>query len=706
MCNLIAKETCTQCHKYINVGQPITECHNCNIVFHTKCITSCNLTYNINGLPICNSCNESCIPRYNPFISFSEIDSDKPFNNHCGNDFIQMSKMLNSCMSYTIDSLNKAIKSQFNEPDDTAFQSSMSLSSIFLNIDGNFTNFNHFQAILKGIQHEFLAIGLAETNTNPNTSSLYSLPNYTPFYQKTRCDKKSGTGVALCIHDSLNATKIDDLSHCNTNIESLVVKITTTDKPLYFGVIYRPNDGNKLEFCEQFQNILEHLPKERTFIMGDFNINLLSKTPNNEFEECIYTNDYAPLISIATHSRGNTKPSCIDNIITNEHASINFSGTLLDNISHHLPIFQFSNLQASRTKKEKHVQYYNFNEKNVSSFATELRSKLLTRLPADFNDFSDLYQQTLDKNCKLEKPKITKRTPQNNPWITEGIIQACKKKHELKQQWVKTISKKNPDGSSYHRDIFVKYRRKLTCIITKAKSSFSVKQFSECKDDSKKTWKLINSLRGTSKKDMKPLFIIDNKRITDRRIIANSFNKYFQSIASKLNEQISDSPLSEQQIPHFSKYMSSSNSRSIYLKDCDSSEIQSIISEFQSGKSSDIPIKVIKQTSQIISPLLSTYFNDFMQKGVFPDTCKTGKITPIYKKEDAQLLENYRPISTLPIFGKIFEKVIYTRLYSFCVSQNIFYENQFGFRKGHSTSHAINYSVNHIKTELQNKNYV
>ena len=54
-----------------------------------------------------------------------------------------------------------------------------------------------------------------------------------------------------------------------------------------------------------------------------------------------------------------------------------------------------------------------------------------------------------------------------------------------------------------------------------------------------------------------------------------------------------------------------------------------------------------------------------MTDGIFPSCLKTGKITPIYKKDDEQLLENYRPVSTLPIFGKIFETVIYVRLYSF-----------------------------------------
>ena len=71
-------------------------------------------------------------------------------------------------------------------------------------------------------------------------------------------------------------------------------------------------------------------------------------------------------------------------------------------------------------------------------------------------------------------------------------------------------------------------------------------------------------------------------------------------------------------------------------------------------------------------------------------------ITPIYKKGDPQLLDNYRPVSVIPIFGKIFEKVIYNRLYSFFSAMNVIYDKQFGFRKNHSTKHAVNYSVNHL----------
>ena len=95
-----------------------------------------------------------------------------------------------------------------------------------------------------------------------------------------------------------------------------------------------------------------------------------------------------------------------------------------------------------------------------------------------------------------------------------------------------------------------------------------------------------------------------------------------------------------------------------------------------------------------------------MQDGYFPSELKTGRISPIYKKEDEQLLENYRPVSTLPVFGKIFEKVIYNRLYSFLISKGIINENQFGFRKGHSTSNALNYSVEYIESLLAQRQHV
>ena len=115
---------------------------------------------------------------------------------------------------------------------------------------------------------------------------------------------------------------------------------------------------------------------------------------------------------------------------------------------------------------------------------------------------------------------------------------------------------------------------------------------------------------------------------------------------------------------------------------------------------------MLKKCATVISEHLSGFFNTFMESGIFPKILKVGKITPIFKKGDSQLFDNYRPISILPIFGKIFEKIIYSRLYCFLISNNIIYDKQFGFRKDHSTAHAVNYSLDKILDEIEKRNHV
>ena len=110
--------------------------------------------------------------------------------------------------------------------------------------------------------------------------------------------------------------------------------------------------------------------------------------------------------------------------------------------------------------------------------------------------------------------------------------------------------------------------------------------------------------------------------VEDRREIANSFNNYFTSIASKLNE--CDDGLTIEPIPKFTDYTKSSSNTSIYLKECTSDEILNIIKELSSSKSSDIPITVLKRSrcGNILSPVLSKFYTRFRRLGIFPDTLK------------------------------------------------------------------------------------
>ena len=196
------------------------------------------------------------------------------------------------------------------------------------------------------------------------------------------------------------------------------------------------------------------------------------------------------------------------------------------------------------------------------------------------------------------------------------------------------------------------------------------------------------------------------KKITDRRVIANEFNNYFNSIASKLNESMANFDISDSRLQSFEDFLMPSNKNSMFLDDCSSEELLEIISQFDNNKASDIPIRVIKKSAHLICPVLAASFNLLMAEGIFPDILKVGKVTPIFKKGNLEEIGNYRPVSTLPIFGKIFEKILYCRIYRFALSQGIIDKNQFGFRKSHSTSHAVNYSVKIIEDGLKRKNHV
>ena len=154
--------------------------------------------------------------------------------------------------------------------------------------------------------------------------------------------------------------------------------------------------------------------------------------------------------------------------------------------------------------------------------------------------------------------------------------------------------------------------------------------------------------------------------------------------------------MNSKNLPDFRTYLPKSVKNSIFLSDTTSEEVISIINELQNTKSIDIPINVMKHIGRTIAPHLCKLYNSCISLGDFPSCQKIGRITPIYKKGSKNDVSNYRAVSTLPIFGKIFEVILYCRLYSFFTDHNILSSAQFGFRKFHSISYAVNYSVNLI----------
>ena len=103
--------------------------------------------------------------------------------------------------------------------------------------------------------------------------------------------------------------------------------------------------------------------------------------------------------------------------------------------------------------------------------------------------------------------------------------------------------------------------------------------------------------------------------------------------------------------------------------------------------------------------MLAIIVNESFIYGYFPNKLKASKVIPLHKKSSTQSTNNYRPISLLSVFSKIFEKLMHQRIYKFLETHNILYPSQFGYRIKHSTSHALINITEEVKHSIDNNKY-
>ena len=192
--------------------------------------------------------------------------------------------------------------------------------------------------------------------------------------------------------------------------------------------------------------------------------------------------------------------------------------------------------------------------------------------------------------------------------------------------------------------------------------------------------------------------------IHNQQLISNNFNDFFINIG----ENLAKSFPSNTHLDHSpnSNYFPS---KSLFLKPITPTEIESIIKDLKPGKSTPsycAAIKFLHLASPVISQFLSFIFNKYMNAGIFPDCLKLSEVIPVYKSGCKLSVSNFRPISLLNPFSKVFEKCLYSRLYKYCSLHNILSANQFGFREKMSTENAVINICDDICCHLNNNKTV
>ena len=213
--------------------------------------------------------------------------------------------------------------------------------------------------------------------------------------------------------------------------------------------------------------------------------------------------------------------------------------------------------------------------------------------------------------------------------------------------------------------------------------------FDKHKSNPRKTWQMIKSLLPNAK-DSSPTInkiVLNKTEINDTASIANQFNTYFSSVGKNLAMKFS-----EQNDTDHHKFLGKRISNSIYLEPTSPQEVFKEINSLNLNKSpglDGITAYFIKLASDIVAVPLSILCNLSFSEGVFPNCMKNAKVIPLFKTGSKTELSNYRPISLLSCLSKVMEKLIYSRLINYLNKNSILHPNQYGFRSGLSTSHAL-----------------
>ena len=558
-------------------------------------------------------------------------------------------------------------------------------SVLYMNIRSCRQNFSSFIAFLNSLMIQFTLIILVETWLNQDIDVGFHIDGYNHInlYRNER-----GGGIKVYYIETLKVEILSNFTCINDYFEILSFKLLADKFKYLVSVVYRPPSASSIQFVNHFfTDIISHFPTNiSSLVVGDFNLNLynpLNLNPINDFINNMLEYRFLPIINLpAKFNLGNTITpySLIDQMWSNGPVNFqHYSGVFKYQITDHLPLcymFKKNNLGGY-----KYIKFRSITENNIGHFINLINETNFNRLftfnnPNDaFNYFFNLLFDCYDK-CFPVKLKKIKNRKLDSPWVTPSLRKCIKKKFMLYNCLKRGIISKRS---------FNVYVKVLKYVTMKMRQNYFLRKFKDC-TNSRETWHEVNNV---IKNDNKNDDILLKSDVTGGNIpldvVPDTFNDYFCSVAGDLVNHL------PREINYDVLGRLPIQENSIYLVPTNYHEVDSVIEKLPNkGKSLfDIKPNLIKRIKNILIPILVYMFNYFLVSGSYPDALKTARVIPIFKSGSKFSVKNYRPVSILPSFNKIFEVLIYDRLQSFSEITELFSDHQFGFRRNNNTTLAI-----------------
>ena len=387
------------------------------------------------------------------------------------------------------------------------------------------------------------------------------------------------------------------------------------------------------------------------------------------------------MISEPTHFIGDSK-SCIDLVFTDQPNLFIESGvhSSLHCQCHHQIVYgklSVSNLAPPPYKRR--VWYYD--KANVKAIQSSINlfdwHEHLENIICPNEQVKSLNEVLMNIFSNFIPNKFKTMRPREAPWITQTVKNFLRKKNHAYKNFVKNGQPNNKlEGI---KNMISEGSR----LIENAKKNFFLKAGKSLADPStgsKTYWSLINAVLNKAKIPVIPPLLDNDIFVTNFSEKAQIFNDYFLLQCTTIDtgsEIPQDEPVTVTLLNDF----------------CISEEkILKIIRSLNPNKAhgwDEISVRMIKLCDMALVIPLKIIFINCLRRGIFPDIWKHANVVPVHKKNEKNVKGNYRPISLLPIFGKILEKLIFDSLYSHLVSSKLLNPNQSGFRPGDSTINQL-----------------
>lgn len=489
--------------------------------------------------------------------------------------------------------------------------------------------------------------------------------------------KMTRGGVSIYTRNNINLELVT-FNHCIEQVFEIMISVLSTNNfKMYVMSFYRSPKSDFKVFIDHLYDLMCSIYKPEIFYVfcGDINVDLLvdnneSRQVKNMFSEFNMRNVVNKPTRITL-----TSATLIDVMFTNMYCSeVLVQET---HVSDHT--FQIGKLHASFMfeKTPSVVFKRDLSDSNILTFRYLLASLNWGSILniCDFqNRFKEFYNTFL-YYYKIAFPFKKYRVPNKShkTWFSTEL------RHLQQMVFDFASIVKTTDNEVVHRrfkELKNIYDRKLKI----AKHTFNDKRIVNSSNTSRESWKIVNEQRGGSATVFPEEMVnLKGERVTGHKQICNELNDHFLNISSL---EVSNGVILSEHID-----------KSFFLTPTSPFEIE-IIGRKTCGKPSsgydEIDGRVVKAVLDVISNPLSNLINDSFQNGVFPNVLKVSKSIPLFKNKGSRNeFANYRNISLLSQFSKIFETAYCIRLAKFLESNGLLVNSQHGFRSNKSTSTAI-----------------